>query len=60
MSTDSKSGIVNDFNDYAAQLGNPAYPLELFLRIITVSLETIKIVKSLPKLEIHELDCAQE
>lgn len=56
VKTDKDSGIVNDFNDYAAQLGNPAYPLELFLRVITVSLETMKIVKSLPKLEIHELD----
>jgi hypothetical protein len=31
---------------------NPQYPLELFLRVITVSLETRKIVKVLPKLEI--------
>lgn len=56
VKTDKDSGIVNDFNDYAAQLGNPAYPLELFLRVITVSLETLKIVKKLPSLEIHELD----
>lgn len=27
-------------------------PLELFLRVITVSLETMKIVKALPKLEL--------
>lgn len=51
-----KSGIVNDFNDYATELGNSRYPLDLFLRVITVSLETMKIVKSLPKLEIHPLD----
>ena len=31
----------------------PAYPLELFQRVITVSLETMKIVKSLPKLDIE-------
>ena len=35
-------------------MGNPKYPLELFLRVITVSLETMKIVNGLPKLEI---DC---
>lgn len=49
-----KSGIVNDANLYATEtVGNPAYPLELFQRIITVSLETMKIVKSLPKLDIQ-------
>jgi NADH dehydrogenase len=29
-----------------------AYPLELFQRVITVSLETMKIVKSLPRLDL--------
>ena len=33
-------------------MDNPAYPLELFQRVITVSLETMKIVRSLPKLDI--------
>ncbi|WP_052690189.1 type ISP restriction/modification enzyme [Acinetobacter indicus] len=33
-------------------MNNAAYPLELFLRVITVSLETMKIVKALPKLDI--------
>lgn len=31
---------------------NPRYPLELFLRVITVSLETMKIVCALPALDI--------
>jgi len=31
---------------------NPAYPLELFQRVITVSLETMKIVRSLPPLDL--------
>ncbi len=53
VSTDKASGIVNDANDYANEtMNNPAYPLELFQRVITVSLETMKIVKSLPKLDI--------
>jgi hypothetical protein len=30
-------------------------PLELFSRIITVSLETMKVVRSLPKLELPRL-----
>ena len=47
------SGIVNDANDYANEtMNNPAYPLDLFQRVITVSLETMKIVKALPKLDI--------
>lgn len=33
-------------------MGNPRYPLELLLRVVTVSLETVKIVKALPKLDI--------
>ena len=49
--TDKASGIVNDANDYANEtMNNPAYPLELFQRVITVSLETQKIVKGLPPL----------
>lgn len=53
VKTDKDSGIVNDANDWAREtIGNPRYPLELFMRIVTVSLETMKIVKSLPKLDI--------
>ncbi len=53
VKTDKKSGIVNDANDYANEtVGNPRYPLELFQRVITVSLETMKIVNDLPGLEI--------
>ena len=53
VSTHKDSGIVNDANDWAIEtMNNPAYPLELFLRVITVSLETMKIVKALPKLDI--------
>lgn len=33
-------------------MGNPQYPLQLFLRVITVSLETMKIVEGLPNLEL--------
>lgn len=53
VKTDKDSGIVNDANDWAIEtMNNPRYPLELFLRVITVSLETMKIVRSLPTLDI--------
>ncbi|WP_054070308.1 DEAD/DEAH box helicase, partial [Pseudomonas syringae group genomosp. 3] len=49
---DKASGIVNDANDWAVEtMGNPKYPLELFQRVVTVSLETQKIVNALPKLQ---------
>jgi predicted helicase len=51
--TDKASGIINDANDWAIEtMSNPKYPLELFQRVITVSLETQKIVNSLPALDI--------
>jgi len=50
--TDKASGIVNDANDWAVEtMGNPKYPLELFQRVVTVSLETQKIVNNLPALD---------
>ncbi|MBY6164845.1 DEAD/DEAH box helicase family protein [Pseudooceanicola nitratireducens] len=53
VKTDKASGIVNDANDYANEtMGDPAYPLDLFRRVITVSLETMKIVRALPKLDL--------
>ena len=55
VKTDKASGIINDANDYANEtMNNPAYPLELFQRVITVSLETMKIVRALPKLDLPE------
>ncbi|MDN7967550.1 N-6 DNA methylase [Burkholderia multivorans] len=55
VKVDKDSGIVNDANDYAVEtMNNPRYPLELFQRVVTVSLETMKIVKSLPRLDIQQ------
>lgn len=52
VKTDKASGIVNDANRYAIEtMGDPAYPLKLLQRVITVSIETMKVIKSLPKLE---------
>lgn len=51
VKTDKDSGIINDANDWAIEtMKNPKYPLELVQRVVTVSLETMKIVKSLPML----------
>lgn len=50
---DKDSGIINDANDYANEtIGDPRYPYDLLRRVITVSLETMKIVRSLPPLDI--------
>jgi predicted helicase len=47
------TNIVDDANRFAIEtMGDPSYPLKLFQRIINVSLETMKIVKALPKLDI--------
>ncbi len=53
VTTHKDSGIVNDANDWAIEtMGNARYPLELFQKVITVSIETMKIVNNLPKLDI--------
>ncbi|RAS27940.1 DEAD/DEAH box helicase [Paraburkholderia bryophila] len=55
VKTDKDSGIVNDANDYAIEtMNNSRYPLELFQRVVTVSLETMKIVRSLPRLGVQQ------
>lgn len=61
VKTDPTSGIVNDSNRYAIEtVRDPAYPFDLFRRVITVSLETMKIVRSLPALDIAENGSASE
>lgn len=53
VTADKDSGIVNDANLWATEtMGSPKYPLELFLRVITVGLETLHIVRSLPPLDL--------
>jgi predicted helicase len=50
VSTDKRSGITNDPN----REDDPQYILRLVGQVITVSLETVKIVKELPELRIPE------
>ncbi|GAA4185895.1 DEAD/DEAH box helicase [Gryllotalpicola kribbensis] len=51
---DKASGIRNDPNDWGLEHGDPEYILNLVKRIVTVSLETVRIVASLPPLAIRE------
>ncbi len=55
VKTDPASGIVSDANAYANEtVGDPRYPLDLFCRVITVSIETMKIIEGLPAFDIRE------
>jgi predicted helicase len=51
ITTDAKSGITNNPNDWSREHNDEKYIFNLLLRIITVSIETMKIVSELPKLE---------
>jgi predicted helicase len=44
------SGIKNDPNDWAEEVGNPRYILDVLLSVIRLSVETVKVVKGLPGL----------
>lgn len=46
--TDKDSGIVNDPNDWS---DDPMYIVNLIKRVVRVSVETVKIVRSLPALQ---------
>ena len=46
---DKKSGIRNDANQWGIEHGNPKYPFELLQSIITLSLKTLDIIDTLPK-----------
>lgn len=48
------SQIKNDPNDWATEHNKPRYILDLLLSVISLSVATVKIVKSLPKLEFKE------
>ncbi len=52
VSTHKDSQITSDANRWATEtMGNPKYPLELLLKVVTVSLESMKVVRSLPALD---------
>jgi len=51
VTTHKESGIKNDPNDWADEVSNPRYILDLLLSIISVSIKTVEIVGSLPELK---------
>lgn len=51
IKTDKKSGITDDPNDWAFEHHDPAYVRDLVGRIVTLSVETMAIVKRLPALK---------
>lgn len=51
ITTHKESGIQNNPNNWATEHDNEKYILNLLLSIITVSIETMKIVNSLPKIK---------
>ncbi|MCU6479798.1 DEAD/DEAH box helicase [Arthrobacter sp. A2-55] len=53
VKTDKASGIVNDPNDWSREHGQPRYIIDLIGRIVAVSLETNRIVDSLPTLDLE-------
>jgi predicted helicase len=51
VTTHKESGITNNPNDWADEVGNPRYILDLLLSIINVSVQTVEIVNGLPKVK---------
>jgi predicted helicase len=51
VTTHKESGITNNPNDWADEVGNPRYILDLLLSIINVSVQTVDIVEGLPKVK---------
>ena len=51
VTTDPKSGITNDPNDWATEHNKPRYILDLLLSVINVSVQTVDIVNGLPEVD---------
>ena len=50
VTTNKDSGIVNDPNKWLEECGDEKYIVNLILKVVTVSMETQKIVSTLPRL----------
>ena len=53
VTTDPKTGRINDPNDYAREYGNPRYIFELAKNVINIAKETVKILDELNKLQVE-------
>lgn len=51
VTTDKKTGIRNDPNDWCQENGNPRYILDLLLSVITVSVKTMELIHQLPQID---------
>ena len=51
VSIDTDSQIKNDPNDWCREADDPEYILNLIKRLVKVSVESVKIIKSLPQLD---------
>lgn len=54
IKTDTKSGIVNDPNDYCHEVNDPAYIANLIPALVTVSMRTLELTRALPEFIIDE------
>ncbi len=54
VTVDKDSGIKNDCNDWSKEHKKPRYIFDLLLSIINVSVQTVDIVNSLPKIDFEE------
>lgn len=52
VKNDKASRIANDPNDWSREVGDPRYILDLLARVVTVSVETVRVVRSLPVLSL--------
>jgi predicted helicase len=50
-STHKESGIVNDPNDWCKEQGNDRYIVDLIKRVVYLSVESVKILEGLPRVE---------
>ncbi|MGX1737767.1 DEAD/DEAH box helicase [Corynebacterium flavescens] len=46
---DKASGIINDPNDWADEVGNPRYIVDLIAKVARVAVETVRIVEGIPE-----------
>ena len=51
VTTHKESQITNNPNDWAEEVGNPRYILDLLLSVINLSVQTVDIVNGLPKID---------
>lgn len=54
VSVDAKSGIVNDPNAWLREQDNPRYVVDLIRSLVTVSLDTQRLIAELPAFEVIE------